>query len=424
VERKLAKALSSVLSSLLLPSLFFRAVYDKAWRASVPERLGKGNWRLISNGEDGRHRVWFHGASVGEIRGISPLIKKFIQSHSANEVLISTTSLTGRKEAASFCSNSCLLPFDHPFVVRKVIERANPKLFVVTETELWPNMFYALDRKNIPIVLINGRLSDYSFPAYYRFRSLISPALRLIHNVLVQTELDRERFAKLGVDQSRITVVGSTKYDQAPTTLNASERKARAHLLGLNPDQPCFVAGSVRPQEEQMVIEAYSQAKAQVPNLQMIIAPRHPERFEHVANILSSEGLEFQRRSKGDAQDVKPIHLLDTLGELANAYGIASFSFVGGSLVNIGGHNPLEPAAYRAPVIMGPYTANVRDAISSLKYYGGLCEVNDAKELGDSIVLFSTNENKRTAIGENAYNAWKSNQGATAKVMEVLNDVL
>lgn len=400
----------------MLPPVLLKAVVNRNWRESLKERFGGGDW------EDAaavvQDCVWFHAASVGEVGGVAPLVTAFRQEFAARSVLISTTSTTGKQEALKrgLSEAVCLLTLDQPYFVRRVLDGVNPRLVVISETELWPNLFFALSKRDIPVALVNGRISDYSFPRYRKIRSLIAPALSLLHLACVQTELDAERFAALGVPEERIVVTGSTKYDHSVQAVSEEDKAQLAISFGVSREQPCFVAGSVREHEDEIVIKAFVAARKQMPELQMIIAPRHPERFEQVASLLGRADLRFQRRS-ADSKSDTGVLLLDTLGELKKAYSLASFAFVGGSLVDIGGHNPLEPAAYQVPVIVGPHTSNVRDAIWSLRQSKAVFEVDGIEDLEATLIKLARDKDLRTESGQGAYTVWQSNLGATERIM-------
>ncbi len=419
----LAKAAAAMAATSLLPLAVAKACIDANWRASLAERFGGAAWQGVDCSVC--ERVWFHGASVGEVGGMLPVVEQFKQIYPQTPLLISTTSGTGKSRAidARAAEAVCLLPFDHPYFVRRAIARVNPRLVVISETELWPNLMFALHERRIPVVIINGRISDYSFPRYRRLRALISPVLRAVSRVLVQTGLDRERFIELGARAECVEVVGSTKYDRKVPELADAELASLAQSFGISRAKPVFVAGSVREAEDAAVIEAYCAAKTAVPGLQAIIAPRHPERFAETAQLLAAHNIDFNRRSM-PCSEVKPVLLLDSLGELVQAYALASFVFVGATLVDIGGHNPLEPAAYSKPVIFGPYTGNVRDAVGALLERGGGFEVRAAPQLAQMIVRLCRDEQLCRQSGEAAQSVWRENIGATSRVIKELGHYL
>ncbi|MFN8388693.1 MAG: 3-deoxy-D-manno-octulosonic acid transferase [Bdellovibrionota bacterium] len=418
------RLLSSAVGTVLIPFLFLRAVFDGRWRRSLEERRGLGGW--LDSSWQTQDVIWFHGASVGEINGLAPLLSEVRKRFPAVHILVTTTSLTGRDEAQKrrLGDSVLLFPLDHPKYARRVLNRVKPKVVVLAETELWPNFLFSARELNIPVLLVNGRISSYSYPQYTRARAFFRPVLRSLRQILVQTSTDAERFIVIGAEPERVTVCGSTKYSHSSATPSASERTEFADLVGIDPNRPCFVAGSVRSGEDETVIRAYQQALKTVPGLQMIIAPRHPERFEKVARMLRDRGIAYHRRSDGKPAGRNTVVLLDTIGELARAYSIASFAFVGGSLVDIGGHNPFEPAAFREPVLMGPHTSNVADAVEELSSAGGLIRVENETELVSSIVRLAEHPDECLLRGAQAFAVWKRSSGAVERVLPVLETYL
>ena len=406
----------STLGRVALHAAKAYSLVNAKWRAALPERRLLGDWQTAQFAPG---TVWCHAASVGEVIGLAPLLNEL---KAEAPLLLTTTSVTGKNEAIKreLADNVLLLPFDHPTLVEKALATVNPRLLVVSETELWPNLLFSAQRQGVRCLLVNGRISDYSFPNYQRFRSLIQPALSVFENVLVQTPADRERFVALGAEPSTVDVVGSTKYDTADALASEEELSSFAAQLGIDRDKPCFVAGSVRELEDKTVVEAYLQAKMQHPELQLLIAPRHPERFDEASNLLSSMGLNHWRRSAGEAPGAQEVVLLDTLGELRMAYGLGTVSFVGGSLVNIGGHNPLEPAAYGQAVLLGPHTSTVRDAVAALKDVGGAFEVRDTASLTECLLHLLEDANACASAGAAARAVSEANLGATSRTLSYL----
>ena len=422
----LVETLSSFAASALLPIAAGRGLVDRSWRLSLSERLVLYDESRFGAPEKGKPRFWFHGASVGEVSGLAPIFSVLSTSAPKGEVFVSTTSLTGQQivREKGWAEDSFLLPFDHPRCVRRLLKSLNPSLLVIAETEIWPNLLFGASRAQVPILLINARISDYSFPRYRRLRAFLAPALNKVSFVLAQTAVDKQRFAEIGFPDERISISGSTKYDQEMPALNEGARAEFLSSLGIEADAPLFVAGSVRPGEDRQVISAYCRVRESVSGLQMLIAPRHPERFEEVAKLLAECGLSFNRRSGGRPGKKAPVVLLDTLGELTRAYAIASVCFVGGTLVDIGGHNPLEPAAYSSPVIVGPHTGNYREAVEALRKSGGVLEVGSGDELASSLLGLLCDESRRLSVGKAAFGVWQQNRGATQKVLRAIEQLL
>jgi 3-deoxy-D-manno-octulosonic-acid transferase len=415
-----ARLLSRLAGAAAVPLVLLRAIVDKRWRRGLSERRGLGGW--MEESWQQRAVVWFHGASVGEIAGLAPVLEQVRKAYPAAHILITTTSLTGRDEARRrrLGDSVLLFPLDHAGYVRRVLLAVQPRVVVISETELWPNFLFAARSFAIPVIMINGRISEYSFPRYVRFRALFRPLLRSMKQILVQTATDAERFLQIGADPERLIVSGSTKYSRSPDIYSADELRSFRELLGLRKDRPCFVAGSVRSGEDEIVLRAFLKAREVQPGLQMIIAPRHPERFQKVARLMCDHNIDFHLRSAGKPSSPVSVVLLDTLGELTKAYALGSFAFVGGSLVDIGGHNPFEPAAFHLPVIFGPFCANVEDAVEELHSGGGLLTVNDESELADAISRLALNADECFLRGAQAFTVWKRNSLAVDRVLPVL----
>lgn len=418
----------SIVSTLALPFVCLPALWSKSWRESLPERLTFGAWNSWFARKQSQKQndvVWFHAASLGEVSGISSLVKNFSAEHPTTQILVTTTSLTGRAEAKKrgLCATPCLLPLDHPLLWRRFFTSLRPRLLVIAETEIWPGLLICAGLFRVPVLVVNGRISDYSFKRYEKLSFLLKPLWKNVTRFLVQTARDAERYQILGVPVEKITVAGSTKYDQAVPEFSDSELTQLAQSLGLTREEPIFVAGSVRPGELEIVLDVFETAKKTVPTLQLLLAPRHPERFEDAAAAISRRGLVFNRRSAGSAARSQAVLLLDSLGELSRVYALSTVAFVGGTLENIGGHNPLEPAAHRAPVILGPYTANVRDAVEELRRAGGMREVKDAAEFTAALLELVLDDQLADQVGAAAEEVWEQNSGATARALSELNTV-
>ena len=415
IKDKCLKGIWFSCASLATGVLYVRTFFNPKWKSSFSERIAGKNWKFAESPDARGARIWWHAASVGEVGGLVPVVNLVKRQLPLVEHIFSTTSLTGQAEALrrGLGPNVNLLPLDHPWIVRKAIEGSRPSLVVITETEIWPGLLLELQRHQIPVLIINGRISDYSFRSYQRLKIFFAPLLSTITKVLVQSKTDFDRFIAIGVAKERLTICGCSKYDiddwgeSVKTPLSAMR-------LGLKKG-PCFVAGSVRPGELEQVLDAYQLARKAVPDLTIVLAPRHPELFDSAERELLSRGVNFHRRSEGLPTTPVDALLLDTIGELREVYSLASISFVGGTLVDIGGHNPLEPAMKQSPVVVGPFTSNVQEAVDALKQHGAYRLANNSGELATAIESFAVDKPLRDQIGLRAYNAWKSNVGATAK---------
>lgn len=419
------RAILGIGACFLVPYIVWRALRDSHFRSTLPERFGSGAWKGMFSDRRSHPQaplIWLHAASLGELEGAIPLFKLLRERTPDIQLLLTVTSLTGKRAAESraIAQHVLFLPLDLPFLVHSIVRKVNPNAVVIFETEIWPQFLHALRQEGVPTVIVNGRIADGTFARYEKLRTLLAPALKAIETYFVQSPLDRERYVAIGAERGRIQVSGSTKYDQRAPDFSELELEEFRRSLGFADDALVFVAGSVRQEEDEKVIQAYVEAKSKSPSLAMVIAPRHPERFDSVARLLEGYRIRFHRRSSGSASGRVDVVLLDSLGELKRAYAIAKISFVGGTLVPIGGHNPFEPAMFSSPVILGPSTENVREAINELKRQGGVFQVEDVTQLAATINLLANDEELRVETGKRAYSAWHTNLGVTDHIFSEL----
>lgn len=413
------KLITEIVEVLLFPFALCALVFSKKSNSrSLLERLSFGDW--VNLRVSSKKRIWLHFASVGEGSGVKPIVARIQKDFPEVELVITTTSLTGKAFAKQLSKSSFLLPIDNPFLMSRIVDKIGPNIFLLFETELWPALIYQIAERQIPSFIINARISDYSFKNYRLFASVFRPILSTFSGIFVQSEKDQRKYLELGVSNEKLQVVGSTKYDFDFSAISKQQRETFFADLGLDREEPCFVAGSVRPEEDEQVILAYLEVKNKYPDLQMIIAPRHPERFTEVAELLSKHGFSFHRRSAGVSSQAQRVVLLDTLGELNLAYSVAHISFVGGTLVDIGGHNPMEPASFAVPVIVGPYTTNIEDVLTSLKAHSAYLKVEDKNALAQMIIKLLADESFYKVSSAGAYQAWQAQQGSTEKVYSAI----
>jgi 3-deoxy-D-manno-octulosonic-acid transferase len=386
------------LAELIVPFFALKEIIKQGRHPLFPERFGEGRWDKINKVD-----IWLHGASLGEIEGVIPVAKELLKR--GYKLHLTSTTLTGQeaiKRAELPCSQS-LLPFDHPRSWRRIFKHFRPSLFLNFETELWPNLFNECKQRGIPIVIINGRISDKSFPRYHLLSPLMNEVFKIPKKFIVQTETDKERFLALGVELSKLKVVNSTKYEPlAKATLAEDKLNNFQKAVGYSTNQLIFTGGSVRKEEEEIFLAACKEILKLEPSVRIILAPRHPERFKEISQIIEKYQIPYSRRSEGGKITDNPLLLLDTLGELRFAYACSTIAFVGGSLVNLGGHNPLEPAAFSLPVIMGQYSKNVHDIVLALKFEKGIFEVTDGAHLVSTVLELINNEGLRKSFGQNA----------------------
>jgi 3-deoxy-D-manno-octulosonic-acid transferase len=372
-------ALAAVLV-LASPYWLLRMAWSGRYRHGLGQRLGRVAPSLRRFVEQ-QSTIWIHAVSVGEVIAASRLIEMLRDLDPALPVVISTTTRTGQKLAQErFDLSQELLaqpgpaptrvfyyPLDFRWIVRRYLQALHPRVLVLVESELWPRMLVEAERAKIPVVVVNGRISNRSLPRYRALRTLWKPLLRKLTMVLAQSEEDRRRFVEIGVAPDVARVAGNLKYDVRVAGASPITRKLRAHL-----PQPSkvIVAGSTLEGEERILLDAFRDLLPECPQLTMILAPRHPERFRTVERSIADAHRPLIRRSDW-MQRPQPIpagsvFLLDSVGELASVYSLASVAFVGGSLVPAGGHNPLEPAQFAVPIVTGPYTENFRGMVAAL----------------------------------------------------------
>jgi 3-deoxy-D-manno-octulosonic-acid transferase len=385
-----------------------------AWRRGIHERLGS-----VPRGPAGT--VWVHAASVGEAAAAVRLVDA-LRAH-GREVAVSTMTVTGRDLMRSARPGvPCgLAPLDHPWCVARAHARVRPAALVLVETELWPARILVATARGVPALVVSGRISDRSFPRYQRASVLLHPLLRRLERVGARTEQDAERFVALGADEARVEVTGDLKLEPP-----ADARALPAELEAALGDAPLLVGGSTHPGEEEALLDVLDRVSVAGRELALVLAPRHPERFDEAERVAQETGRVVHRRSKGSRGPLRPgeVLVLDTLGELAGVYARAAVVFVGGSLVPRGGHNVLEPVFAGRPVFFGPHTENAREAARLLLEAGAATRVADAAELARGTLADLADPAAAAARGEAGSRALAVHRGAAARAAELVESVL
>ena len=394
----------------------------------VPRRLGLGLPAVPARqAPAARPVIWLHAVSVGEVLAVSRLVGEIDREFPGIRLLISTTTRTGQELARRRFGYGRVFycPLDLPWAVRAYFEALRPRLLILAETEFWPNLLSGCFRRGIPVVVVNARISDRSWPRYRRLRRLWRPFLSRLTRVLAQAETDAERLLSLGCEPERVSVAGNLKFDVRVTREADATRLLRAQGEGLR----FVVAGSTLEGEEAALLKAWPRLLAAEPALILVLAPRHPERFDDVAALLVKSGLPWVRRSgwavAPAAEAIGPgkIVLLDTIGELASVYSLASVAFVGGSLVPGGGHNPLEPAQFAVPIVIGPHYANFRPIVEELLAHQAL-RIASNENLAASLLELLQNRAAGEAMGARARQIFEQRAGATDRCVEALRELL
>ncbi len=414
------------------PWWLFRMATTQKYRQGLLERLGVIPPRLRKQLDGlGRERslIWIHAVSVGEVLAVSRLVKTLDAALPESFVVLSTTTRTGQTLARErFGANRVFYcPLDLPWAVRAWLNAHEPRLFILAETEFWPNLLNGCYRRKIPVMVVNARISDRSWPRYRRLRWLWRPFLEPLSRVLAQSQTDAERLKAIGCLPEHVTVAGNLKFDVRA----AGETGAARLLKVLARNLRLIVAGSTLEGEESALLEAWPRLLQADPQLAMVLAPRHPERFAAVAALLEKSGFAWVKRSdlrsipEGSLKPLKPgtIVLLDTIGELASVYSLALLAFVGGSLVPAGGHNPLEPAQFGVPIVIGPHFANFRAITEDLLAHQAI-RIAAKDELAATLIGLLRDPKAAKAMGNCARQVFEQQAGATDRCVEAIKELL
>jgi 3-deoxy-D-manno-octulosonic-acid transferase len=413
-----------VVLALGLPYWLLAMATNGKYREGLSERLGFVPSRLRDG--DPRRTIWVHAVSVGEVLAASRLVNELSACAPQYRVLLSTTTRTGQRLARerTGVNHAFYFPLDFPWIVRRYLRALDPVLLVLVETELWPNLLNACRRSQIPVAVVNGRISDRSLPRYMRLRSIWKGILAGISILLAQSEEDVKRFKAIGAPAGKVSFAGNLKFDvrsaePAPVTTKLREKLASGTRV--------LVCGSTLEGEEEILLDAYLQVLKTVPDCVMILAPRHPERFGRVAQLIKNRHPQTVRRSnwmKKPAK-IKPgtVILLDSIGELASVYALASAAFVGGTLVPAGGHNPLEPAQFAVPIVMGNHYANFRAIIDTLLQAEALKLVT-RDTLVPMLENLLTDPEAANTLGVRALEVFHHQSGATSRAITALMGLL
>ena len=412
------------------PWWLWQMATTRKYREGLRERLGGVPERICERQLDAavgqsvsRPVIWLHAVSVGEVLAVSRLVGELDRSLPGYRVLISTTTRTGQAlarerfglERVFYC------PLDLPWAVAAYLNALQPRMLVLAETEFWPNLLSGCFRRGVPVVVVNARISDRSWPRYLRLRRLWSPFLRRLTAVLAQSDLDAERLRALGCLPDRVSVSGNLKFDVRAVEESDATRRIKELSRGLR----LVVAGSTLEGEEAMLLAAWPELLSAEPGLAMVLAPRHPERFGAVAELLARAGFPWRRRSDIGGKDLVSgeIVLLDSIGELASVYSLAAVAFVGGSLVAAGGHNPLEPAQFGVPVVMGEHYVNFRAIVETMRAHDAIV-ISQPAGLARALtgVLCDTVAARET--GERGRRVFEEQAGATQRAVTAITALL
>lgn len=417
---RLYQILLYLIQPLIWIRLLIRSRKSPAYRRRWLERYGFCQGKVQAGG------IVLHSVSVGETLAAVPLVRALRHRYPALPITVTTMTPTGSERVRSAFGDNVdhvYLPYDLPGAIRRFLNTAQPKLMIIMETELWPNLIRQLKRRNIPLVIANARLSERSQRGYQKIGKIMQQLLHDLSLIAAQTQEDGDRFLSLGLRKNQLAVTGSLKFDISVTP----ELAAKAVTLRRQwaSHRPVWIATSTHEGEEVKILACHQQLLKQFPNLLLILVPRHPERFAKAETLTREAGLSYRLRSNQTcpAPDTQVI-IGDTMGELMLLYGIADLAFVGGSLVERGGHNPLEPAAHALPVLMGPHTWNFKDICGKLQQAQGLITVEDSEALTREVTALLQDEDYRRYYGRHAVEVLLQNQGALQRLLLLLEPYL
>src|SRR5574337_90246 len=409
-----------LVTPLLVLRLLVRGLRSQPYHRRWPERFG------FFTAPDFLGSLWVHAVSVGEVNAAEPLIKALQRGYPEAPLVITTVTQTGAARVHQLFGDSVLhvyLPYDLPFAVRRFLNRIRPRLALIVETEIWPNLYFACRRHGIPLMIVNARLSARSMRGYKPLRRLASSALHCVDLVAAQSRTDAARYRLLGADPQKVLVSGNLKFDMPIPASAVADGTAMREHWGVR--RPVWMAASTHEGEELAVLEAHLKVLRRLPDALLLLAPRHPERFRLVEHTVRSLGFKVATRSADGVPAARhQVCVIDAMGELMPFYAASDVAFVGGSLVPTGGHNVLEPAALSVPVLVGPHTFNFEEITRSLIEQGGAEMVPDADRLGPEVLRLLLDDDRRERMGRAAQQVFERERGAVRLVMRLVDQLL
>ncbi|TWX68282.1 lipid IV(A) 3-deoxy-D-manno-octulosonic acid transferase [Colwellia sp. C1TZA3] len=420
----LYRLLFLILTPLLLLVLLLRSISHQAYRQRLPERLGLLAKNLQPNG------IVVHAASVGEVIALQPFISKLLSNYPQVAITVTTFTPTGSAQVQKLFGDKvqhCYLPLDNIFSTTLFLKHLKPKIMIFMETELWPNLIAQCENNDIKLMLINGRLSDKSMRSYKKIAWLIRPTIRRFDKILTQSQVNQDNYLAMGANTATCALSGNLKFDISLNNAVAAKQHALSALLAA--ERKIWLIASTHPGDETLALKAFEQVKQQDSNTLLIIVPRHPERFEQVVKLAEDAGNQVLRRSQKQPVTLNTnVWIIDTLGELLAACALADVVTMGGSFSDIGGHNPLEPALFQKPVIVGPNMSNFKEILAQLTSAQGIVQLNDneamAQALAQAVLRLLIDAASAQALGRNSYKVVQANQGATAQSLIALQTLL
>jgi 3-deoxy-D-manno-octulosonic-acid transferase len=421
--------LTLALFFLVSPYFLYQAVRYKKYIGTLRQRLG---FLPITFNIDAEESIWIHAVSVGEALTARALAADLKARYPRLRLFLSTTTIAGQQVARRSLSEVDAVfyfPFDWTFIVRRTLRLVRPRLFIMMETEIWPNLLRECRRRGVKTVLINGRISSRSYSRYRLVRPFFRRVLSDVDRFCVQSEESARRLVDLGADASDITVTGSLKFDSLEIPAATAHGRPRERVLRffrLSPNRTVLVAGSTMRGEESAVLGAFAKIKATMPSALLVLAPRHPQRFTEVERSARDAGFVTIKRSELpiDAEPRADVVVLDSIGELAQLYQVSTAVFVGGSLEDHGGHNILEPAIFGKPIVFGPYMQNFKEIAEAFLSNDAAIQVQTERELNTALLALVTDPVRRARLGAAARALVEANRGAKTKTLEVIGQLL
>ena len=415
------KLLYALLFYIALPfiliRLLWRGIRSPGYWQRWSERFGHSP--LLT---DDNPVIWIHAVSVGEVEATRPLVKTLFAEFPRHQIIITTMTPTGSARVKLLYGDSvmhCYIPYDVSFAVQRFLRRTHPQFGIIMETEIWPITLLTCQQLKIPLVLANARMSERSAKGYARFATFTKTILQSLHFIAAQSDADRQRFKLLGADIKNVHAIGNLKYE---INLPASLMEQAAVMRNLwGNHRPTWVAASTHEGEEAIILNASRQVRATFPELLLIIVPRHPERFDRVTALSQRAGFKTLRRSEHRPcpSDVKVL-IVDTMGELPLFYAASDVAFVGGSLMPVGGHNILEPAALARPIITGPHYFNFNEITKQFINADAAIQINDTEQLAETIIKLLQDSQQRDKMGKAALQLMANSQGASKRLVNLI----
>jgi 3-deoxy-D-manno-octulosonic-acid transferase len=415
--------------AVMSPYLVYQAIRYRKYIHNLPQRLG---FLPVAFNFEGVDSIWIHAVSVGEVLVARALLPELRERYPRLRIFLSTTTMTGQQIARNnlqYVDDVFYFPFDLPFIVNRTLRLVKPRLFIMMETEIWPNLLRACRREGVRTMLVNGRISGRSYPRYRIARAFFRRVLLDVDRFCMQSEESARRIIDIGAERERVMVTGSLKFDSLEIPGTAAADRGRNRVLRyfrISPDRPVVIAASTLKGEEELVLEAFQRIRATRPTALLIVAPRKPERFDEVDRLARSAGWNTIRRSelRVDSEPRNDVVVLDTIGELAQLFQIGTAVFVGGSLVDHGGHNILEPAVFGKPIVFGPHMQNFTEIADTFLANGAAIQVQNGRELETVLQELLADPVRRASLGAAARALVEANRGARGRTLAAIAQLL